>query len=84
MGSTTQSVSDVAERYCVCDHTVLGWIKRGELRAINVGRHLNARKPRWRITEQALQEFERLRTPTPPMPRLSRRKRPAEVVEFYT
>jgi excisionase family DNA binding protein len=81
MGSTL-SVRDVAERYGVTIHTCLAWIASGELRAVNVGRKPGAKKPRWRITQAALEAFEVLRTPTPPAPRV-RRKRQAEVIEFY-
>ncbi len=81
--SSTLSVRDVCERYGVGEHSVLGWIASGELRAINVGRRLSTKKPRWRITQEALEAFEALRTPTPPPPRTRRRKRPADVIEFY-
>jgi excisionase family DNA binding protein len=80
----TLTVRDVCERYGVTEHTVLGWIRSGELRAVNVGRRLGAKKPRWRVTAEALSAFEALRTPTPPPP-LGRRKKRAEagVIEFY-
>jgi excisionase family DNA binding protein len=79
----TLSVQDLTERYRVSEHTVLGWINRGELRAINVGRRAGAKKPRWRITEEALAAFELARTPTPLPPKARRRRRPADVIEFY-
>jgi excisionase family DNA binding protein len=82
--SSTLSVRDLCERYSVCEHTVLTWINRGELRAINVGRRPGAKKPRWRITQSALDAFELARTVAPPPPQTRRRKRPAEVIEFYT
>jgi excisionase family DNA binding protein len=78
----THTVKQVAERYGVGQQTVLGWIARGELRAVNVSRRLGGR-PRWRVTKEALEAFELLRTPTPPPPRKRRRKRDPEVVEFY-
>lgn len=81
--SSTLSVRDVCEHFDVGEHTVLGWIRSGELRAVNVGRRQGAKKPRWRITPEALAAFEQLRTPTPPPPRTPRKKRPAEVIEFY-
>jgi excisionase family DNA binding protein len=81
--SSTLSVRDVCERYSVSEHTVLGWIRSGELRAINVGRRPGAKKPRWRITQAALAAFERLRTPGPPPPRKRRHQRSAKVIEFY-
>lgn len=79
----TLSVKEVAERFGVSQHTCLTWIRSGELRAVNVGRRLGAKKPRWRITQEALEAFEQLRTPTPPMPRTQRRRQPADVIEFY-
>jgi excisionase family DNA binding protein len=77
------TVQDIQERYGVTDHTVLGWIRSGELRAINVGRRPGARKPRWRITQEALEDFEARRAPTPPAPRARRKRQPAGVIEFY-
>jgi transposase len=78
----TYGIKDLCERFCVGEHTVLGWIRRGELRAIDVSRKLGSR-PKWRITQEALDQFEAARTPNPPLPRARRRKRPGEVVEFY-
>jgi len=80
---STLTVKGLAERYGVTEHTVLSWIRSGELRAINVGRHQGAGKPRWRITAQAVEAFELLRTPTPPVPRTRRRRRAAPLaMEF--
>jgi excisionase family DNA binding protein len=81
--SSTLSVRDVCERYGVSEGTVLQWIRSGELRAVNVGRRLGAKKPRWRIPQTALEAFELARTATPPPPRTKRRKRPADVIQFY-
>jgi excisionase family DNA binding protein len=80
----TLSVSEVCQRYGVGENTVLGWIARGELRALNVGRSRAAKKPRWRITEDALAAFELARTSTPP-PATRRKKRtaPLEVIDRY-
>ena len=79
------TVRDIQERYGgIGEHTVLGWIKSGELKAINVGRRLGSKKPRWRVTQEALDAFEAMRTATPPVPVTRRRKRqPADVIEFY-
>jgi excisionase family DNA binding protein len=81
--SSTLSVRDLCERYGVGEHTVLGWIRSGELRAVNVGRRPGARKPRWRITQEALSAFELARTLAPVLPRTRRKRRPADVIEFY-
>ena len=40
----TYSVQDICDRYGVGEHTVLGWIRRGELKAINVGRSPGGKK----------------------------------------
>jgi excisionase family DNA binding protein len=76
------TVNAVAERYAVTEHTVLAWIGRGELRAVNVGRRPGGKRPRWRVTPEALAAFEAARTPAPALPR-PRRRKPADVIEFY-
>lgn len=82
--SSTLSVKDVCERYGVSEHTVLGWIAGGELRALNVGRKPGSKKPRWRITPEALETFEALRTATPTVRATRRRTRhQPDVIEFY-
>ncbi len=83
MADRALTVKEVCERYGVGEHTVLGWIRTGELRAINCGRRPGAKKPRWRITTEALAAFELRRTLSPPPPRTRRKKRQAQVVEFY-
>ncbi len=71
----TYTISQVADRYGVGTHTVLAWIRSGELRAVQCGRRIDSRKPRWRITAEAIKEFELLRSAAPPQPRTRRRKR---------
>jgi excisionase family DNA binding protein len=79
----TYSIRDIAEQYGVGLHTVLAWVRSGDLRAINVGRRMGAGKPRWRITQEALEAFTQLRAATQPQPKAPRRRRPADVIEFY-
>jgi excisionase family DNA binding protein len=81
--SSTLSVRDLCERYGVSEHTALLWIHSGELKAVNVGRRPGAKRPRWRITPEALRAFEAARTAGPPPPRARRRKRPDDVIAFY-
>src|SRR5262245_47626609 len=81
--SSTLSVHDLTEHDAGAVHTVLEWIRSGELKAVNVSRRPGSKKPRWRITPAALDAFEALRTPTPPPPKTRRRNRPADVIEFY-
>jgi excisionase family DNA binding protein len=84
MGERTLTVAEIADRFGVDPHTVLGWIRSGELRAINVGRKPGARKPRWRITAEALTTFELCRTANPAPPPTRRRRQPAdEIIKFY-
>ena len=77
------TVPQVAHREVVDRDTVVGWIKSGALRAINVGR--GRQKPRYRIPPEALEEFERSRTIGTPPPKTKRRwkKRDPEVIEFF-
>ncbi len=76
------TVHDVELRFGVSEGTVLGWVRSGQLKALNVGRTRSAKRPRWRITQGAVDAFEASRTATPPEPR-ARRAKPADVVEFY-
>lgn len=76
------TVADIQKRYQVTEATVLGWIRSGELKALNVGRKLGAKKPRWRIPQAALDAFEGARVATPEAPR-TRRQKSAGVIEFY-
>jgi transposase len=78
----TYAIKDLCERFAVGEHTVLAWIRRGELKAIDVSRNQGGR-PKWRITPEALETFEQLRTTTPSPSKTQRKKRPADVIEFY-
>jgi excisionase family DNA binding protein len=81
--SSTHSVKSVSETLAVSERTVLAWIASGELIAWNASRKSGAKRPSWRIPQEALEKFMLLRTATPPPPRTRRRKRPADVIEFY-
>lgn len=77
------TIRDLCERYGVGEHTVLAWIKSGELRAINCGRRSGGKKPRWRITSEALATFELIRTYNLPPPHTKRQKQSNEIIQFY-
>jgi excisionase family DNA binding protein len=77
------TVQDVQKRYGVTSKTVLGWIHSGELSAINVGRRPGSKKPRWRISEDALSAFEQRRTSSAPPPKMRSRPKEPEVIQFY-
>lgn len=55
--TSMKSVKSVAERLGVKPDTVRGWIASGELTAINVSQ-TRGTLPRWRISPEALAEFE--------------------------
>lgn len=58
---------------------ILGWIKRGLLRATNISDGI---LPRWRIHPDDLRACLAARQPHPPTPRPKRRKSAAEV-DFF-
>lgn len=62
----TYGVRDLCDRFSVGEHTVLGWIRRGEMRAVNVARKPIGR-PKWRVTAEALAAFESGRAPAAEM-----------------
>jgi hypothetical protein len=80
----TYTVHDLHLKYGVSEHTVLGWINRGLLRAINVA-GADSGNPRWRISEDALADFERVRSSTPQPSTTPRRRKSAdtEIIQRY-
>ena len=56
----TYTVREICNRYAVHEQTVLAWIHSGELKAVNVGVAPGKKKPRWRISQSALDAFEAL------------------------
>jgi excisionase family DNA binding protein len=78
------TVAEVAELLGVGEATVLGWVRSGELVAVNVSRSARSKKPRWRITRAALDAFTQARTAAPVPVKAPRRTRAAaDVIEFY-
>lgn len=75
-----------AECWDIDVNTIRGWCASGELRATNVAKRADAKKPRWRISEVAAAEFmeRRTRGPSSP-PTQSRRstKNRGTVIEFF-
>ncbi len=85
MTTTKLRPPEIAKRYHVDPNTVIGWIRAGELRAINIARR-DARKPRFLIDVADLEAFEAGRAVVP-RPKLGRppRKRelPAGYVKYF-
>lgn len=77
------SPPDVARRYGVDPGKVLGWIRRGELRAVNVVATVGSR-PRFRISPADLAAFEARRA-AGPQPKVARKRRPKQpgIEEFF-
>lgn len=78
----TYSVEDIRRRYSVSEGTVLTWIKNGELKAVDISRNPGGR-PRWRITGNALIDFEKARTSGTPAPTPRKKRQPAGTIQFY-
>jgi len=72
-----------ADRYGIGIHTALSLIARGAIRATNVG--LGAR-PRWRITPDAIADFERMRAAgkAAKTPRRRQAAKDDGVIEFFS
>ena len=77
----TLTPPEIASRYRVNADKVLSWIRSGELAAIDVSTRPGGR-PRWRITSEAIEDFERRRAAKPAV-KTSRRRRQAEVEVEY-
>lgn len=77
------TVKEVAEQYGLKIHVVLGWIKNGELAAINVGHSYKCKKPRYRIKASALQEFEHLRSTLPERRQVTTRRQIPKATKNY-
>jgi hypothetical protein len=75
------TVAEVALRYRVSPDKVRGWIRRGELFAINTS-VTQCAKARFVVPREALERFERGRAAAQPKP-ASRRKRRPGIVDYY-
>lgn len=72
----------LAARLGVNPDKIWHWIATGELRAINVALSAQGR-PRWRITEEAVAEFESLRSSQPKIRRTRRKRAPLPATEQW-
>lgn len=72
--SQFQTPPRIAEMLGVQVTKVHHWIERGELVAINLADRLDGKRPRWKVSQQALEDFLASRTPAKPSPR-TRHKR---------
>jgi hypothetical protein len=77
------SPPELARRYKVDPSKIIGWIKSGELPAVNLATRSTGR-PRYAIDERDIELFELRRSATPP-PKATRRQRrkDTQVIEFF-
>ena len=80
---TALTVKQAAEELKVTEETVRYLIHTTQLPAFSVSRNPNSKKPRYRITKEALEAFKLCRAHTTPPPRTQKRKRELDVIEFY-
>jgi excisionase family DNA binding protein len=66
---------EVAERLGVSPERIIGWIRSGKLRAVNIGD--GSRRPRFRISPDRLGDFLRSREVIPPAEPAPRQRRRA-------
>lgn len=78
------SAPAVAKLLNVDRNRVIQYIRRGELRAVDVSLH-RAVRPRWRISRKDLEAFLSCRssTPQPEMKRRRKKKTDNNIIEFY-
>lgn len=69
------TVEAVAELFEVDRDTVYAWIESGELKAINVAKRPNAKRKTYRISSEAVESFQQLRTKEKVQPKGNRTKR---------
>lgn len=78
-----QTPAEVARYLRVNGDRVRGWIKTGELKAINTAKHLCGR-PRYIVLPEHLAEFVgRRQAATPAAKPAPRRRRPPDEIDFF-
>lgn len=81
--STWFTPPEVGSRFRVEAAKVRGWIESGQLAAINVATK-GATRPRYRISEHALEAFLAGRAVAKPAPAArQRRRKPEHVIEYF-
>ena len=73
---------EIAKLLRVSPEKALGWIRSGELKAVNVG---NGFRPRFRVSRENLDAFLKAREVQPPPERTRRQRRRSQdgVIQFY-
>jgi excisionase family DNA binding protein len=77
------TTAEFAEMFACTGDKVTDLIKSGELAAIDISLRRGG-KPRWRIPQDAVDDFIRRRRSQPPAPPPNRKRRqPAEITQYY-
>ena len=79
----TLTPPELARRWRVKPERVIVWIKSGELRAFDVSSRPGVGKPRYRIPQDAIIEFEKSRSAAQVKTTRRRRQQPADVIEYF-
>ena len=79
----TLTPPEVARRWRVKPERVIAWIRSGELRAFDVSSRPSVGKPRYRIPEDAIIEFENRRSAAQVKTTRRRRRQPVDVIEYF-
>ena len=66
--------AQIAELLQIDVGKVIGWIRTGELPAVNVAKSRHGAKGRWRIAESDFEDFLLRRRTQPPPPKPTRRR----------
>lgn len=76
------STAEFAARYGIGIHKVLTLITAGVVKAIDC-RAPGASRPQWRITPEAIEDFERRRSATPPAAKTRRTKKESSYTRYF-
>ena len=79
----TVTPPELAKRWRVKPERVIAWIKSGELRAFDVSSRPGVGKPRYRIPQDAIIEFENRRSAAQVKTTRRMRQQPADVIEYF-
>lgn len=73
----------LAEQWGVSPDKIIGWIRSGELRAIDISTKRGSPRPRYLVDRRDIEAFELARAVIPPAPRQRRRRRDPAVKEYF-
>ena len=76
-----QTPPEIAAKYGCKPETVIGWIRSGELKALNLARR-GSMKPRYRVAPEALEAFELARSVVPKEPPVRKPPRDLQIKRF--